>query len=204
MKLEDDLNAEETSSEDEDELPQEGRWLKDLWERDKRKESWDEDEDSNEDEHEQEGDTDDDDANDDEHELEGDDDDDDDDEDEDSNEDEHEQEGDGDDDDDEDENANRDEHDHEGDEDDHDDDNDEDENEDEHEHEGDDDQDEMKRLSALFLQGQKKWQLDKTYKIWSIVSEIHAQNTAVANHHHLLSAVATKTDGLKTIGFTIV
>ena len=147
MKLEDDLNAEETSSEDEDELPEEGRGLKDLWEQDEGKESWDEDEDSNEDEHEQEGD--------------------------------------GDDDDDEDENANRDEHDH-------DDDNDEDENEDEHE--GDDDQDEMKRLSALFLQGQKKWQLDKTYKIWSIVSEIHAQNTAVANHHHLLSAVATKND----------
>ena len=49
LKLEDDLNAEETSSEDEDELTQEGRWLKDLWERDKRKESWDEDEDEHED-----------------------------------------------------------------------------------------------------------------------------------------------------------
>ena len=49
LKLEDDLNAEETSSEDEGELPQEGRWLKDLWERDKRKESWDEDEDEHED-----------------------------------------------------------------------------------------------------------------------------------------------------------
>ena len=50
LKLEDDLNAEETSSEDEDELPQEGRRLKDLWERDKRKESWDEDEDEHKDE----------------------------------------------------------------------------------------------------------------------------------------------------------
>ena len=45
MKLKDDLNADETSSEDEDELPQEARWLKDLWERDEEKESWDEDED---------------------------------------------------------------------------------------------------------------------------------------------------------------
>ena len=50
LKLEDDLNAEETSSEDEDELPQEGRGLKDLWERDEEKESWDEDEAENEDE----------------------------------------------------------------------------------------------------------------------------------------------------------
>ena len=55
LKLEDDLNAEDTSSKDEDELPEEGRWLKDLWERDEEKESWDGDE------HEQEGDDDDDD-----------------------------------------------------------------------------------------------------------------------------------------------
>ena len=60
MKLEDDLNAEETSSEDEDELPEEARGLKDLWERDEEKEAWDEDEAENEDEHEQEGDDDDD------------------------------------------------------------------------------------------------------------------------------------------------
>ena len=59
MKLEDDLNAEETSSEDEDELPEEARGLKDLWERDEEKEAWDEDEAENEDEHEQEGDDDD-------------------------------------------------------------------------------------------------------------------------------------------------
>ena len=64
MKLEDDLNAEETSSEDEDELPEEARGLKDLWERDEEKEAWDEDEAENEDEHEQEGvDDEDDDAN---------------------------------------------------------------------------------------------------------------------------------------------
>ena len=56
MKLEDDLNAEETSSEDEDELPEEARGLKDLWERDEEKESWDEDDTENEDEHEQEDD----------------------------------------------------------------------------------------------------------------------------------------------------
>ena len=49
MKLEDDL-AKETSSEDEDELPQEARGLKDLWEGDEGKESWDEDEDEHEDE----------------------------------------------------------------------------------------------------------------------------------------------------------
>ena len=61
MKLEDDLNAEETSSEDEDELPEEARGLKHLWERDEEKESWDRDENSNEDEHKQEGDDDDDD-----------------------------------------------------------------------------------------------------------------------------------------------
>ena len=61
MKLEDDLDAEETSSEDEDELPEEARGLKDLWERDEEKEAWDEDEAENEDEHEQEGDDEDDD-----------------------------------------------------------------------------------------------------------------------------------------------
>ena len=92
MKLEDDLNAEETSSEDEDELPEEARGLKDLWERDEGKEAWDEDEDENEDEHEQEG-------------------------------------VDDDDDDDKDDDANED------------------------AHEGDEDRDEMKRTSALILQG---------------------------------------------------
>ena len=50
MKLEDDLNAEEIFSEDEDELPQEGRGLKDLWVGDEGKESWDEDKDKHEDE----------------------------------------------------------------------------------------------------------------------------------------------------------
>ena len=45
VKAEDDLNAEETSSEDEDELTQEGHELKDMLERDEGKESWDEDED---------------------------------------------------------------------------------------------------------------------------------------------------------------
>ena len=93
MKLEDDLNAEETSSEDEDELPEEARGLKDLWERDEEKEAWDEDEAENEDEHEQEGD----------------------------------------DDDDKDDDANED--------------------VDEDAHEGDEDRDEMKRTSALLLQG---------------------------------------------------
>ena len=44
-KAEDDLNAEKTSSEDEDELTQEGHELKDMLERDEGKESWDEDED---------------------------------------------------------------------------------------------------------------------------------------------------------------
>ena len=92
MKLEDDLNAEETSSEDEDELPEETRGLKDLWERDEEKEAWDEDEAENEDEHEQEGD-----------------------------------------DDDKDDDANED--------------------VDEDAHEGDEDRDEMKRTSALLLQG---------------------------------------------------
>ena len=92
MKLKDDLNADETSSEDEDELPQEARWLKDLWERDEEKESWDEDKAENEDKDE-----------------------------------------------------------HEGDDDDEDDDADED--TDEHAHEGDEDRDEMKRTSALLLQG---------------------------------------------------
>ena len=43
-KAEDDLNAEETSSEDEDELTQEGHELKDMLERDEGMESWDEDE----------------------------------------------------------------------------------------------------------------------------------------------------------------
>ena len=92
MKLEDDLNAEETSSEDEDELLEEARGLKDLWEGDEEKESWDEDEAENEDEHEQEGD-----------------------------------------DDDKDDDANED--------------------VDEDAHEGDEDRDEMKRTSALLLQG---------------------------------------------------
>ena len=44
-KAEDDLSAEETSSEDEDELTQEGLELKDMLERDEGKESSDEDED---------------------------------------------------------------------------------------------------------------------------------------------------------------
>ena len=101
MKLEDDLNAKETSSKDEDKLPQEARGLKDLWERDEEKGSWDEDEAENEDEHEQEG---------------GDDDDDNDDDDE-----------------DEDEDANKD--------------------ADEYAHEGDEDRDEIKKTSALLLQG---------------------------------------------------
>ena len=108
MKLENDLNAEESSSEDEDELPEEARGLKDVWEGDEEKEFWDEYEAENEDEHEQEGD------------------------DEDDDEDEHEQEGDYDDDD-EDEDVNED--------------------ADEHAHEGDEDRDEMKRTSALLLQG---------------------------------------------------
>ena len=100
MKLEDDLNAEETSSEDENELPEEAaRGLKDLWERDEEKEAWDEDEAENEDEHEQEG-------------VDDDNDDNDDNEDDDSNED-----------------------------------------ADEDAHEGDEDRDEMKRTSALLLQG---------------------------------------------------
>ena len=103
LKLEDDLNAEETSSEDEDELTQERHGLQDVWERDEGEESWDEDE--NEDKDEQEGDDEDEGANEDEHEHEGDDDDED--EDEDSNEDEHKQEGD---DDDEDEDSNEDEY----------------------------------------------------------------------------------------------
>ena len=136
LKLEDDLNAEETSSEDEDELPQEGRWLKDFWKRDEGEEYWDEDEAENEDEHEQEGDDDDDSE----------------DEDEDSNEDEHEQEGD-DEDDDEDEDSNEDEHEQEGDDDEDDEDEDANEDADEHAHEGDENRDEMKRTSALLLQG---------------------------------------------------
>ena len=60
MKFEDDLNAGETSSEDEDKLTQEGHELKDMLERDEGKESWveheHEDEDTNEDEHEYEAD----------------------------------------------------------------------------------------------------------------------------------------------------
>ena len=44
-KAEDDLNAEETSSEDEDDLTQQWPELKDMLERDEGKESWDEDED---------------------------------------------------------------------------------------------------------------------------------------------------------------
>ena len=44
-KAEDDLNAEETSSEDEDKLIQEGHELTDMLQRDEGKESWDEDED---------------------------------------------------------------------------------------------------------------------------------------------------------------
>ena len=44
-EAEDDLNAEETSREDEDELTQEGHELKDMLERDEEKESWGEDED---------------------------------------------------------------------------------------------------------------------------------------------------------------
>ena len=100
LKLEDDLNAEETLIEDENELPEEARGLKDLWEGDEGKEALDEDEAENEDEHEQEGVDDDDDDNENE--------------DEDSNEHEHEQEGD---DEDEDANEDADEHAHEGDED---------------------------------------------------------------------------------------
>ena len=96
MKLEDDLNAEETLIEDENELPEEARGQKDLWEGDEGKEAWDEDEAENEDEHEQEG-------------------------------------VDDDDDDDEDDDANED--------------------ADEDAHEGDEDRDEMKRTSALLLQG---------------------------------------------------
>ena len=95
LKLEDDLNAEETSSEDEDELTEERHGLQDVWERDEGEESWDEDE--NEDKDEQEGDDEDEGANED----------DDEDEDEDSNEDEHKQESD---DDDEDEDSNEDEY----------------------------------------------------------------------------------------------
>jgi len=50
-KAEDDLNAEETSSEEEDELTQEGHELKDMLERDEGRESWDEeDEDPDQDE----------------------------------------------------------------------------------------------------------------------------------------------------------
>ena len=44
-KAEDDLNEEETSSEDEDELTQQWHEMKDMLERDEGKESWEEDED---------------------------------------------------------------------------------------------------------------------------------------------------------------
>ena len=50
LTLEDGLQAEQTSSEDEDVLTQEGRGLKDLWEGDEGKESWDEHEDEHDDE----------------------------------------------------------------------------------------------------------------------------------------------------------
>ena len=52
LTLEDGLQAEQTSSdrEDEDVLTQEGRGLKDLWKGDEGKESWDEHEDEHEDE----------------------------------------------------------------------------------------------------------------------------------------------------------
>ena len=68
LKLEGDLNAEETSSEDEDELTQERHGLQDVWDEDENEDEdeqegddddEDEDEDSNEDEHKQEGDDDD-------------------------------------------------------------------------------------------------------------------------------------------------
>ena len=50
-KAEDDLNAEETSSEDEDELTQAGHELKDMLDREDGRESWDEeDEDPDQDE----------------------------------------------------------------------------------------------------------------------------------------------------------
>ena len=50
-KAEDDLNAEETSSEDEDDLTQEGQELKDMLDREEGRESWDEeDEDPDQDE----------------------------------------------------------------------------------------------------------------------------------------------------------
>ena len=44
-KAEDDLNAEETSSEEDEDLTREGLELKDMLERDEGKESWDEEED---------------------------------------------------------------------------------------------------------------------------------------------------------------
>ena len=43
-KAEDDLNAEETSSEEEDDLTREGQELKDMLDREEGRESWDEDE----------------------------------------------------------------------------------------------------------------------------------------------------------------
>ena len=54
-EAEDDLNAEETSSEDEDELTLEGHELKDMLEWDEGKESWDEDEDEDPDRDEMKG-----------------------------------------------------------------------------------------------------------------------------------------------------
>ena len=50
VTLEDGLQAEQTLSEDEDELTQKGHGLKDFWERDEGKESWDEREYEHEDE----------------------------------------------------------------------------------------------------------------------------------------------------------
>lgn len=44
-KAEDDLNAEETSSEEEDDLTQAGHELKDMLDREEGRESWDEEED---------------------------------------------------------------------------------------------------------------------------------------------------------------
>ena len=43
-KAEDDLNAEETSSEEEDDLTREGQELKDMLDREEGRESWDEEE----------------------------------------------------------------------------------------------------------------------------------------------------------------
>ena len=48
-KAEDDLNAEETSSEEEDDLTREGQELKDMLDREEGRESWDEEEDPDQD-----------------------------------------------------------------------------------------------------------------------------------------------------------